>query len=94
MQKPVLNLIEDVEVAKAAQENLKSAIYLAVLLQFHRLDEVPLFDLFLKLCNFSYKGDVRMKWKMENPNKVSNLVSGSYEGLVELYLPFLRDLEA
>jgi|DEB0MinimDraft_12_1074336.scaffolds.fasta_scaffold302327_1 hypothetical protein len=34
-----------------------------------------------------------MRWKMENPNKVKNIVIGSYEGLTDLYLPQLLELQ-
>jgi len=50
-------------------------------------------DLYTTLCSFSYKGDIRMRLKMENPNKVKNIVLGSYEGLNSLYLKRLQALE-
>ena len=34
-----------------------------------------------------------MKYKMENPNKVMNIVVGNYEALKEIYTPFLKELE-
>ena len=37
------------------------------------------------------KGDIRMKYKMENPDKVRNLVEGSYSELTDLYFPLLLD---
>ena len=57
------------------------------------MDEIPLFAIFEKLCNFSYKGDIRMRWKFENAKKVENIVQGSYSGLVDLYTPFLEEME-
>lgn len=45
------------------------------------------------ICQFSYKGDIRMRMKLENPNKVKNIVDGSKEGLNQLYIPRLIDLE-
>ena len=62
-----------------------AALNLAMLLNFHRLESVDLSEIFLTLCNFSYKGDIRMRWKMENPDKVKNIVEGSIDGLVNLY---------
>ena len=50
-------------------------------------------DIFETLCNFSYKGDIRMRWKFENANKVKNIVEGSYDGLLEEYLPLLKQYE-
>ena len=31
-----------------------------------------------------------MRWKMENPNKVKNIVIGSLAGLHEIYVPRLQ----
>ena len=33
-----------------------------------------------------------MRWKMENPNKVLNLVEGSYGALLDLYMPQINEL--
>lgn len=40
------------------------------------------------------KGDIRMHYKMENPDKVRNLVQGSFHELTELYLPLLLEMQA
>ena len=40
-------------------------------------EKVSVEELITTLVNFSYKGDVRMQLKMENPDKVSNLVKGN-----------------
>ena len=48
----------------------------------------------VKLCEFSYKGDIRMRWKMENPNKVTNIVKGQIEGLSKIYRPLLEELQS
>jgi hypothetical protein len=34
-----------------------------------------------------------MRWKFENSNKVKNIVEGSYDGLLEEYMPILRQYE-
>ena len=34
-----------------------------------------------------------MRWKMENPDKVLNIVQGQYEGLVSIYTEQLKQLE-
>ena len=39
------------------------------------------------------KGDIRMKYKMENPNKINNLVEGSFKELTDLYLPLLLEMQ-
>lgn len=49
-------------------------------------EETDLANLFRTLCSLSYIGDTRMG-VAENPNKVANIVNGSYELLKELYLP-------
>ena len=41
------------------------------------------------LCEFSYRGDIRMRWKMENPAKVTNIVDGQRDRLLEIYSPIL-----
>ena len=79
---------------KASEHNLMAALNLAMLLNYHRLDSVDLGEIFFTLCNFSYKGDIRMRWKMENPDKVKNIVEGSLEGLKELYKPNLLEMES
>ena len=76
MQKPVLDIFEDPEVKKAQDQNIEMAITLAILLHYHEQRLVPLEQLFGTLCNFSYKGDIRMRYKMENPDKVKNIVKG------------------
>jgi len=73
--------------------NRDNAFNLALLLHFHRVDPVEVLDLYTTLCNFSYKGDIRMRWKMENPNKVKNIVLGSLAGLHEIYIPRLQKSE-
>ena len=40
------------------------------------------------------KGDIRMRYKMENPNKIANLVEGSFKELTDLYLPLLLEMQA
>lgn len=69
------------------------ALNLALMLNFHNIKNLHLMDLYTDLCGFSYKGDIRMKLKLENPNKVKNVVIGSFDSLNELYLPRLKQLE-
>ena len=54
---------------------------------------VELRQLITTIVGFSMKGDIRMKYKMENPDKVRNLVEGSYSELTDLYFPLLLDLQ-
>lgn len=50
-------------------------------------------ELLTTIVAFSMKGDIRMKYKMENPNKIANLVQGSKQELTNLYLPKLLELQ-
>ena len=91
MQKPILNIFEDPEVQRAQETNRDNALNLALLLSYHEVEPVDVFNLYFKLCNFSYKGDIRMRWKMENPDKVGNIVQGSFQGLQDIYTPRLLE---
>ena len=81
----MLPFIEDNEsFAQAMEVNRDSALNLALLLNFDK-QSVDMLDLGITICQLSYKGDIRMKLKMENPNKVKNIVIGSFQGLNQLY---------
>lgn len=75
-QKSVLTVKDDTDVSDGIQRNREQALALALVLRYHELGWVPFDELMLTLCNFSYKGDIRMRWKMENPQKVRNIVDG------------------
>ena len=51
--------------------------------------DLHIMDLYNTICGLSYKGDIRMNMKMENPNKIKNIVIGSLEGLEFIYRPKL-----
>ena len=94
LQKPVLPFIKESEgVRQAMDVNVTNALNLAIFMHYHEL-EVSLKDLFTTLVAFSMKGDIRMQYKMENPNKVQNLVEGSFTELTNLYLPLLLEMQA
>ena len=93
MQKPILTVIEDPEISKTQELNRDMALTLALLLTYHRRDVIDIFDIYHKICNFSFNGDIRMRWKMENPNKVRNIVQGSFEQFQHVYGPRLQKLE-
>lgn len=71
--------------------NRENAMALAILFEFQKFQGVEVRSLLENLCEFSYKGDMRMRWKMENPHKVRNIVDGQYDRLLELYSPVLRE---
>ncbi len=87
LHKPVLPFVqEDSELATAMSANCDHALNLALLMNFHK-PHVDMFDLATTICEMSYKGDIRMRFKMENPQKVRNIVVGSFDGLKGLYGP-------
>lgn len=95
LQKPVLPFIKDSDgMEQAMALNVQNALNLAAFMHYHEVGPISLKDLFTTIVAFSMKGDIRMKYKMENPNKVNNLVEGSFEKLTELYLPLLLEQQA
>ena len=63
------------------------------MMKYHETDSISMDDFLHTICEFSYKGDIRLKYKMENPNKVRNLVEGSRTQLSQLYLPILLEFQ-
>jgi hypothetical protein len=47
--------------------NHMNALNTTLLMLYERTDPIFLEEFFETLCAFSYKGDIRMKFKMENP---------------------------
>eukprot|EP00299_Pterocystis_sp_00344_P016978 c8524_g1_i4.p1 GENE.c8524_g1_i4~~c8524_g1_i4.p1 ORF type:complete len:184 (+),score=43.87 c8524_g1_i4:475-1026(+) len=84
MQKPVLTLKSNTEVAEASEANLSHALHcsLAVLPQKFTQDE-----LFTTICSLSYLGDMRMSMfgLGEDPNKVKNIVNNNRDRFQALY---------
>ena len=93
MQKTILNIKEDNNVQEAIVKNRENALCLALLLSYGRAGEIKFDDLMLDLCEFSYKGDIRMIFKMENPDKVKNIVSAQIDFLWDIYSPILKKFE-
>ena len=92
LQKPVLPVLSESDAVRDAMDiNAKLALNLALFLNVHK-SEVSLEDLFHTIVGLSYQGDIRMQYKMENPDKISNLVKGSMDGLTDLYLPKLLEM--
>jgi hypothetical protein len=97
-QKPVLPIIKNSDLmTEAFESNVRSALELSILLNFKTgltNEGVSLHDLLVTICGLSYKGDIRMRFKMENKDKIANIVEGNKNLLSELYLPILIDMEA
>lgn len=83
MQKPTYVIKGNKQIDEAIEYNRKSALLTALLIL--DADVIKLDDLLETICNLSYKGDVRTIFA-ENPNKVKNIVKGSKDLLINMYL--------
>lgn len=88
-QKPLLPIVETSKIQKLIWENRKNAVLAAACFSSAR---TTCFDLYMQICNLSYFGDSRM-YIAENPEKVRNIVTGSYDRIHEIYKPILEDNE-
>lgn len=79
--KPVLSVKSDSFLDAAIYKNRKAAFLIACILS-EKL--TTLHEIFCTMCSLSYIGDFRMGIA-ENPNKVKNIVDGSYDLLQEIY---------
>ena len=75
-QKPVYTIFSTNEIDEAIDKNRDLALLIALLTL--NKDKPTLMDLYQQICNLSYNGDIRMLFA-ENPNKVENIVNGSYK---------------
>lgn len=83
MQKSVKIIKGSQEIRDAIEKNRENALKVSLLmLEPNELTEEKLYE---KICGLSYDGDIRMRFKMENPNKVKDIAKGSYEELKEIY---------
>lgn len=84
--KPVLEVKKNPYLDSAVYKNRRAAFLIACILSEKKTN---LHDLFCKICSLSYIGDFRMGIA-ENPNKVRNIVEGSFDLLQEIYGGFSR----
>ncbi len=82
-QKLMETYISTEELDQSIDENRTNAAKIGLLLNDN---EVEVKDYITSICGLSYAGDIRMKFG-ENPNKVKNLVNGSFEEYKEIYIP-------
>ena len=83
LQKPILIIKGDIDLNKAIERNRLNALRTALILcKENNLSEEELYKI---ICSFSYMGDVRMKLNLENPKKISNIVSGELEEFRSIY---------
>lgn len=68
-------------IQKAMGVNLQHALNVALLLLPENFTTT---ELFCKITNLSYSGDVRMRYA-ENPNKIMNIVAKNEERMIRLY---------
>ena len=89
--KPMLEVESELDLNDAILRNRLSAFLIACLLSDKY---TTYFELFERICNFSYMGDFRMGIA-ENPNKVKNIVNGSYDELYKIYSrwPFVEKIQ-
>ena len=82
-------LVEKSDPVKAAlKSNLESALSLGIMLNFKKGlvgEGLCMHDLLTTVVGLSYKGDLRMRMKMESANKVGNIVDGNTAQLTQLY---------
>lgn len=79
-QKPILTIKSNNFIDELILQNRRNACKVGLLC----LNNKDLKDLYLTICNLSYSGDTRMK-VAENPKKVDNIVSASYDKFNEMY---------
>ena len=79
--KPVLNILESDFLDSKINKNRDVAFRIACLLSDRVTTKINIFKL---LCSLSYMGDARMNFA-ENPNKVNNIVNGSFDYFEKIY---------
>lgn len=81
-EKTIYPIKETDELNEAIKRNRKNALLVSTYLQ--NKNEVTKKELLVTLCGLSYLGDTRMGIA-ENPNKVSNIVEGSFNEFNNIY---------
>lgn len=89
-QKPIMKIKSDEELDKAIYFNRLSALKVALLLNYN--NKITEEDLYKTICDLSYMGDIRMMLHCENPNKVNNIVSASFNDFNKIYSEVNEDL--
>ena len=55
--------------------------------------DFTLMDMFLNITKLSYMGDIRMRFKAENPNKIRNIVEPNFDHFLEYYQDWIDEFE-
>ena len=82
MQKPLYPIKKDSDIEEAIKYNRKCALMIALIILNKKIMNVQ--ELLEMICKLSYDGDVRTLFA-ENPNKIMNIVKGSYDDLKRIY---------
>ena len=81
-QKPIYPISEEASLIPIIEENRRQGLLLSAFLQDD--EKVSKKDVLTTLCWLSYLGDTRMGIA-ENPDKVINIVNGSYDKFLDMY---------
>lgn len=81
-EKTIYPIKETKKLKEAIKKNRSAALLVSTYLQ--KKDIVSKKDILMTLCGLSYLGDTRMGIA-ENPNKVSNIVEGSFNEFINIY---------
>lgn len=82
-QKPIEVIKQTDDLKRAIELNRLNALKVALLLSENPLlSEKELYEI---ICSLSFIGDWRRVFHLENPNKISNIVDGSFEELRNIY---------
>lgn len=84
-QKPIEIIRTTDAVNKAININRLNALKAALLLSKDFV--ISEYDLYETICSLSFIGDWRRVFHLENPNKISNIVKGSFSELRSIYHP-------
>ena len=85
MQKPVDIIIENLEIQALMRSNLKMAVIVGGMMNQSLFSEIELYE---EIAKLSYYGDKRV----DNPNKVKNIVSGNLERFYQIYRPVIAEI--
>ena len=86
-QKTIKEFKSNDDIRKLIIDNRRSAVITSLLISDSNTNVK---NLLVKLCQLSYAGDTRMAFA-ENPRKVLNIVEGSYDKFIDMYLPILKE---
>ena len=84
MQKPIYTFKSTKDLDDVINSNRENVLLTSLLIL--NKEKLDVYELFEMLCSLSYKGDIR--FIIENPNKVSNIVRGNIDELLSIYTKY------